>query len=44
MSDKQACQSKNPYNERQNDLSITDERQTYRPINRDYIGQLKNAY
>ena len=33
MSDKQACQSKNPHNERQNDLPITNERQTINLIN-----------
>jgi len=44
MSDKQACQSKNPHNERQRALPLTYERQTIRAINRHYIGVKKNAY
>lgn len=34
MSGKMICRSKTPENERQNDLSITNERQTIRVINR----------
>ena len=34
MSDKQACQSKKPHNERQNALPLTNERQTIGLINR----------